>query len=396
MILIFDASTSGLSGDKIVASLLDLGGSESVLRDVAEALGCKVQVKDVIRGSLKAKTIELKLGEEAERRSIKEIKNILNTALKTLKLTQRSNELANRALDLIVEAEVRVHGSKRPHLHEIGSLDTPFDILSTVALLEDLNLLNTQKLTLPIALGGGAINISHGLLPVPAPATLEILRMSGLRAYGGPINEELTTPTGIGILAALEVRSVEFLPLVKPIKVGYGAGTKRLEIPNIMRVILAESNIEGISVLETDIDDIDGEMLGHVLERLLSEGALDVSFLPRYGKKSRPGYRVSVIVKTSEAERITSLLMEETGTLGVRIFDGIRHIASREMKELDVKVGSYRGRVRVKVSITPRGTCSFKPEFEDLARISKMTGLSLKKVRKVIYDQVEKKLREGQ
>jgi hypothetical protein len=393
MILIFDASTSGLSGDKIVASLLDLGGSESVLKDVAEAIGCKVRIGHVVRGGIKAKTIELK--EEVRERDVKEIKDVLRNGAETLKLSQRARELANRALDLIVEAEAKVHGFKKVHLHEIGSLDTPFDILSTVALLEDLNLLNVQKLALPIALGGGAIDISHGLLPVPAPATLEILRMSGLRAYGGPINEELTTPTGMGILAALEVRSVEFLPLVRPVKVGYGAGSKKLEIPNIMRVILAESNIEGISVLETDIDDIDGETLGHVLERLLSEGALDVSFLPRYGKKSRPGYRVSVIVKTSEAEKITSLLMEETGTLGVRIFDGIRHIASREMKEVDVRVGGHRDRVRVKVSVTPRGTYSFKPEFEDLARISKITGLSLKKVRKVIYDQVEKKLREG-
>ena len=392
--IVVDASISGISGDKFLASLIDLGGSTSIVRNVEKVLlkfgKISVEVKKVMRGGIKATLVEIK-ADEAER-SEEEMLEILDFSSKKLGLSESVKRFSYKALNAILEGEERIHG-KNHHLHELSSLDTHLEILASGLLLENLNLLNVEAFALPIALGGGHIKISHGLLSIPPPLTSELLRISKLNAFGGPVKEELTTPTGLALLYALGARSVDCLPQTTVEKVGYGAGVKELEVPNIMRVFVGKKVIEdSIVLIETDVDDLSGEEMGYLIERMFEKGALDVSFIPKFGKKSRPGYRISVISKIKDYENLVRVLMSESGSLGVRILQVKRHIAAREVKKIKVDLPFWKGYVSVKISTLPSGERLLKPEYEDVARIAKESGLPLREVKKALNTYLDKAL----
>jgi len=392
--LIFDP-LSGASGDMIMGCLLGLGADPDSVRSAVESVGCKLEISRAKKHHIAA--TKATVIADGRFHSAKEARSILKESC----LEPPALERALKALDTLVSAEAEVHGVKfeKAHFHEIGALDALADIAGSCAAL--LSLKVNKIFSLPISVGGGAVSTSHGLLPVPAPSTLEILRLSGLAWKGGPVDEELLTPTGAAILANFVDEVVERYPQIKAEEVGYGAGKKDLEIPNVLRGVIGDLKDERglahrhhhdrVVQLETNVDDVTGEVLGNLLELLMAEGALDVSIVPALMKKGRPGNVVKVIAREKETDRFTSLLMKETGSLGVRIFPSLhRHIAQREERSLDVEIEGRNYEVSVKVSHQEGAVLNIKAEYEDCKRIAGEIGLPLKEVARRVEAQAWK------
>ncbi|MGQ9597120.1 MAG: nickel pincer cofactor biosynthesis protein LarC, partial [Thermoproteota archaeon] len=303
------------------------------------------------------------------------------------------------SINTLVNAEAKVHGRSinEVHLHEAGSVDTPAEIVGAAIALEDLNLFDTKVCSTPVAVGGGLFRFSHGTVSSPAPATIEILRSKGFPVIGGPIESELATPTGASLLVNLAQEANRFYPLMKPTAIGYGAGTKDfVEMPNVLRFTFGEFLDyqllrDEISVLETNLDDVAGEIVGHTVDRLLQEGARDVSVIPMFTKKNRPGQILKIIADKTNAERLSRVLIEETGTLGVRVYPCQRHILSRESIVMDIQVDDVKEFVNVKVAKDGKGEIvQIKPEYDDVERIAQKTDKPLRE----IMELVKRKARE--
>ena len=238
---------------------------------------------------------------------------------------------------------------------------------------------------LPIAVGGGQVKTSHGILPVPTPAVLEILK--DLNFKGGPVLSELATPTGCAIYAELCDEIKEFIPLIKGEKVAYGAGSKDFEHPNILRIIQSSSIDENdkIDVIETNIDHLTGEEIGYLFEVLLEAGASDVSITPIIMKKNRQGSLLKIISQRNKREKLINLIFKETGSLGIRIAPNIhRGLAKREFikKTFEIKDKEYE--VTFKIGYVNGEIISKRPEYEDLKKIAEETGLSLREIKELI------------
>ncbi|MEM2123685.1 MAG: nickel pincer cofactor biosynthesis protein LarC, partial [Candidatus Bathyarchaeia archaeon] len=322
------------------------------------------------------------------------------SCLESLKLSAGAKRFASDSIKTLVSAEARVHGVDvdEVHLHESGSIDTPAEIVGAAAALEDLDLFNVKVYSTPVAVGGGLLNFSHGIVSSPAPATMEILCSKGFPLIGGPVESELATPTGVSILVNLVQEVSRFHPLMKPTAIGYGAGERDfMEMPNILRITLGDFLDhqflrDEISVLETNLDDVTGEILGHTVDRLLQEGARDVCIIPMFTKKNRPGQILKVIVDQVDAERLSQVLMEETGTLGIRVHPCRRYILSRESLTVEVQVDGVKEFVKIKVAKDGEGgIMRIKPEYDDVERIARKTGRPLRE----IMELAEMKAREA-
>ena len=230
------------------------------------------------------------------------------------------------------------------HFHEVGAADAVADIMGASYAFHELGFAQEKVYGLPPALGGGRIKSKHGNLSVPAPATLEILK--NVPAIGGPVDHELTTPTGAALLVNMVNEFVEFYPMITNQKVAYGAGKLDLEFPNVLRISTGSSPIptDKISILETNLDDVTGEILGHTVDRLMEEGALDVTIIPTIAKKNRPGHLLRVITKSNMSHVLSEIIIRETGTLGVRTIPYVhRNIVKREI--IPVKV-DFNGQIK--------------------------------------------------
>ncbi len=249
-------------------------------------------------------------------------------------------------------------------------------------------------------MGGGTFKFSHGIVSSPAPATLAILQSKKFPFQGGPIEAELATPTGVSILVNLVDEVTRFYPSMTPLKIGYGAGTKEFaQMPAVLRLTMGESLESGlvkdeIAVLETNIDDATGEVLGYTLEKLLSEGAKDVSIIPMFTKKNRPGQIIKVIADQKDVEHLSKVLIDETGTLGVRVYFCERHIINRELHMVDLLVMGNKETVRVKVAKNQNGDIiHIKPEYEDLKRLAEKTKKPLRELSEIAVSQAREVLK---
>lgn len=283
-------------------------------------------------------------------------------------------------------------------MHETGFVDTPAEIIGTTVALEDLNFFDVKVCSTPVAVGGGLFKFSHGIVSSPAPATIEILRSKGFPIIGGPVSSELATPTGVSLLVNLAKEVVRFYPAMKPTAIGYGAGTKDFEeMPNILRIAVGEPLDyrllrDEIVVLETNLDDVTGEVIGHAVNKLLQEGARDVSVIPMFTKKNRPGHIVKIIADRTTVEHLSKVLMEETGTLGVRIYPCERHILNRESISVNIEIEGIKASVNVKVARNRRGEIiQVKPEYEEVKSLAEKTEKSLRE----IMDRVKMKARKA-
>lgn len=396
-VIVLDPSIAGVSGDMLVASLIDLGGSVKILEEVSDAIRRLPNVKefnfaleDVVVGSVRGRRVRVYVDEFQRHVSGGELLKAFDAVANYLGLEGSLRERGRNALMGLLMVEASTHGSTPydVHLHEVGSVDTVFDVLSTTALLDGLGLLDGLRYCLPVAVGGGLIRSAHGLIPAPAYITLELLRGKNFYVVGGPIDEELTTPTGAALLAEF-FEPVKHFPLMRVSKVGYGSGSKEFkEVSNVLRAVLGDSDMElgafryeEVYELESNVDDVTGEVLGYVVERLMSSGALDVSVIPVTTKKGRPGYVVKVICGVDRVQDLLPVVFRELGTLGVRVSRVGRYVVpAREFKEVKVDLGREFV-IRVKVCRDSGGKVfRVKPEFDDLKSLANELNIPVREL----------------
>lgn len=292
-------------------------------------------------------------------------------------LPPRVKERSLAVFGVIAEAEGKIHGMdpEEVHFHEVGGMDSIIDIIGVCLALESLGV--DRIISSPVPTGHGKIMIAHGLYPIPAPATAEILK--GVPLADFHVRGELTTPTGAAFVKAL-ASEYGHLPALAIENIGYGAGKKNFEHPNVIRAVLFNeepaATREKISVLECQLDDSTGETLGYVMEKLLAEGALDVYYTPVSMKKSRPGTLITVLSKPENAFGLEDLLLRETSTFGVRKTEWTRRILDREFK----KIETLYGEITVKVGMLEGEIIKLSPEFEDVKKAAAAHNVPLREV----------------
>lgn len=382
-----DPLQSGISGNMLLGALIDAGGSEKkftkIVKRIEKEAGCKIKVK---KERVKEKGISALFVDIETDGRYEDLEGILKKIL----TDEKEKEFAQKVAKTILDAEKTVHGTKKVHLHELGSVDTVVDIAGASVLLGSLGALGIRGFSSAVLVGRGCVKTEHGELSIPPPVTAEILKKFKIPFYFSKEEKELATPTGVAILANL-VKFEE--PANFEIEtIGTGAGSFDLEMPNMLRLMIGKllPREDSISMLETNVDDVSGEVLGYTLERLYEEGALDVQIKPTVTKKSRPGHIISVMCRKEDANKLSKILTEETGTLGIRT--GIvqkRRTLKREIKEVDIDMPGYKGKVRVKVARDDKGNVvNVKPEYEDVKKIAKKTKIPLRKV----YSKIEASL----
>jgi pyridinium-3,5-bisthiocarboxylic acid mononucleotide nickel chelatase len=374
---------SGCSGDMILGALLDAGLSLDDLKEALSSLeigGYSLSCEKVKRCGITATKFNVIMDEQVHQhhRSLADILNILNAS----RLPTGVKQVSGAVFQRLGEAEARVHGVplEEVHFHEIGAVDSIIDIAGSVWALEKLQIEHFYSSPLP--LGGGRVSTAHGLLPVPAPATLELLAMAKAPVVDfppeGSVQGELVTPTGATLITTL----AEFKrPDMLLEKSGYGAGNKDFSgWPNVLRIWIgqAESTAqsEGLILLETNIDDMNPQVYGYLMEKLFSEKAADVWFTPIQMKKNRPAILLSVLGPRSAEAALTETMLRETSTLGIRVRAVTRHTAQREISEFE----SSLGRLRVKVKRHEGKILAVSPEYEDCRRIALEKDIPLQEV----------------
>ena len=391
--LLLDPS-AGAAGDMIMASLLDLGADENRVRKAVESVGCSLEITRQEKGHIAATRAHV----ISDRRyhSLEEAVTILQGS--SLKGEALKRALA--ALDILAEAESRVHDvpKSRAHFHEVGALDALADIAGSCEAAASLKA--GRILSRPISIGGGYVETAHGLLPVPGPAALEILRAHDIPWMGGPVDHELLTPTGAALLAALVDEFVPRFPLIQAERVGYGAGSRDLATPNLLRALRAkiispskaderdpDHRGERIVQLETNVDDVTGEVLGHLIELLMQEGALDVSVIAAVMKKGRSGNVIRALTRHEDMSRLAGIIVRETGSLGIRVFPSLhRFVAEREEKTVNLNLEGMAYSAAVKISRMDGRLINVKAEYEDCKRIAEEAGMPLRMIIKKVEE----------
>jgi uncharacterized protein (TIGR00299 family) protein len=367
---------SGMSGDMTIGALLHLGVSLDALWDELRKLplsGYQLHHTGREQSGIQAVKFHVEVHDPLHERSFRAIAQMLRESI----LTPPVKETALRIFTVLAEAEGRVHGvaPDAVHFHEVGAIDSIVDIVGTAFGLHNLSI--ERVYVSPLPMGKGLVPSRHGVLPIPGPATVELLKGWPVRLEDG--SAEMVTPTGAAIVAALGHRGA--LPQMQVSAVGYGAGERTLpDRPNLLRIILGETveatRDEQLLVLETNIDDLNPELYEYVMERLFAVGARDVVLAPIQMKKNRPGMLLWVLCDPVEREKLSGVIFAETSTLGIRSYPVTRTALRREMKE----VLTVYGTVRVKVAYTPDGRVHRAPEYEDCKRLAHERAVPLKLV----------------
>ena len=401
MVLFIDCQIAGISGDMILSSLVDLGANKSkIINGVKQAEnfleGSKIQKFDFIKVQKKGKSatqLVLEIDEDIHERKGIDIKNCINSLSEKLELSKNAKEFAENSINTLILAESKVHDESESsvHFHEAASIDTVVDIIGTAIALDDLNLFEHDISCSHVAVGGGSISFSHGTTSNPAYAITEIFKNSNIILNGGPVNEELTTPTGASILVNLASSCNEFFVDMSIDSVGYGSGTKDFDsFANILKIIYGESNEtlerDSVQILETNLDDVSGEIIANTIEKLMENGAKDVTVTNAITKKGRPSQLISVICDSKKTNLLLKLLINETKTLGVRIRTSQRYIVPRKILESEVNLENQNFIVHYKVSDSQH----FKLEFEDVKSISNQLKLSFNKTEELLKEQIKK------
>jgi len=328
-----------------------------------------------------------------------EIKEIIEKSLEKLQITEKAKTFAIKSIETLIRAESKIHGEPENsvHFHEAASFDTIVDILGTAIALDDLGCFDEDTIVTPVAIGGGTVTFSHGTSSNPAYAILEIFRESGIITVGGNVNDELTTPTGASMLVNLVKECSEFYPPMKIQSVGYGAGKKDFEqFSNVLKIVKGISTtqlqLDTVKILETNVDDVSGEVLGNMIEKIMTFGAKDVTISSAITKKGRPTNLVSVICDSDTMNSIMDLLVAETGTLGIRVRSSQRYIVPRSVKTISVNVQGQSFDVRYKTRESLNAGPHFKIESDDIKEISGTLNFSFKETEELLNQEIRKKL----
>ena len=365
---------SGIAGDMALGALIDAGADADEVRSIIARVpldGWSLEVEPVLRNGIAATHVNVRTSDTAIVRTFAHISGLLEEA----RLPDRVLRRALAAFGALAAVEGRLH--RRPasqvHFHEVGGVDAIVDIVGTCAALEVLGVATVTAS--PVATGMGMVRSAHGMLPNPAPAVVELLR--GAPTYGLDLPVELTTPTGAALLAGLHA-SYGPMPAMTVASTGFGAGTRELEgLPNVTQVVIGAPLAAALPpghetlVLETNVDDVTGEMLAHTLEALLEAGALDAWVTPIVMKKGRPAHLVSALCDPALAAQVAGVLAAETGTLGIRGRSVERWPARREVDAVEV------GGAAIRIKVSPGRV---KVEHDDAARLARATGMPLREV----------------
>lgn len=380
MISAYFDCTSGISGDMCLAALVDAGVPLKVIGDKLRGLpvkGYRLEARKVKRASLAATKVDVIINRNSARggRTWKDIEGIVADS----SLPDNIKHKGLRVFKRLFEAEGKVHGTayNKTHLHELGAADCLIDVFGTLIGLEVLGV--DKVYTSAINLGSGHVLSGHGRLPVPAPATAEILK--GAPVYLSDTPFELTTPTGAAIIREITYRFAA-VPLIYLKKTGYGAGQKDIkDFANILRILIGErlsrsENLPGVTVVETNIDDMNPQMYEYVMAMLFRKGALDVYLTPVIMKKSRPAVLLTVLCAADKRDGIIDILFRETTTIGIRFREMSRVTLARESTEADTEFG----RIRIKTTKPDAGISKHSPEYEDCKRAAKKLGIPLREI----------------
>ncbi len=429
--ILIDVATAGASGDMFLAALTDLIGEDNALLPVAASLliydpSFRLNFESYTHSGITGRQLQITQN-TGIRFTPTSIVGVLQSVCEEIELSPAGKKIAEKALNEILEAESRAH--KKPidelHLHETGTVDTILDIVGTAYLLERTGLLeNTEFISTKVAVGRGNIATEHGDLDVPVPAVAEMLVTNDVPFYDGEAETEVLTPTGAAILIAIANRFVESLDEFIFQNRGFGFGTRDLgKVPNVMSISIGEAivseeevskpskaepkkketkptkkkpskpeeqpivsdgwNEDDVIVIETNVDDVDGETLASLFDTLLDEGlAYDVTIIPAIGKKNRPCYVVKVIAAKAGLKSIADVMIKNLGTIGIRYTTWQRLKAARETIVCSFEIDGNEYMVRVKVSRSVDGSIlSIKPEADDVLRVSKETGIPVRELR---------------
>ncbi len=369
---------AGASGDMILGALIDAGAD---VRKLREGLGrlhiadYELRVNRVQKGAIGATNVEVLVGGEASDRKLADIEAVITRS----DLPQEIKETSLSIFRRLVTVEAEIHGADHEsvHLHEAGGTDAIVDVVGSLLGLSLLGVEQVYASRLP--LGHGYVRSAHGVLPIPAPATLELLK--GVPVSQVDVDGEMVTPTGAAILTGI-VQEFGPFPRMTVERIGYGAGKSEFAFPNVLRLLvgtmtqhLGESR-ESVLLLETNLDDMNPELYDHILQALFAAGALDVYLQPIQAKKNRPGVVLSVLCHPQTAQELSSIIFAETTTLGIRQQAMERLCLRRET----IKVDTPFGQVRIKVAKLGDRTTNLSPEYEDCRRLAIETKTPLKEV----------------
>jgi uncharacterized protein (TIGR00299 family) protein len=381
MAILFCDCFSGISGDMFLGALLDAGMPVEYISEQFRRLNLhefhEVTAEKVCKGALAATQLNLEIHDHSaehhhdhdhHHRHLGDIKNLIEAS----SLSDRVKQTSLRIFQKLAEAEAKVHGSSIDdvHFHEVGAVDSILDIVGAAIGLEYFQI--DAVYASPLPLGTGQVVTQHGLLPLPAPATMELIRMAQAPVTASKATVELVTPTGAAILAALAQFSQ---PEVKVDHIGIGAGQRDLEWPNILRIMIGTPDQATTSCLEieTNIDDMNPQVYGYLMAKLFQVGAMDVFFTPIYMKKNRPATKLSVIARKENEAGICALILRETSTMGIRIKQVNMLEAQWKMQNIETRFGT----VPVKIKYVNGESIQTKPEFDVCVRLSEENNVPL-------------------
>ena len=369
---------AGASGDMLLGALVDVGLPIAVLEGELAKLRLDdfhLAVSKVSKNGFGATKVDVQVRDDAPERRLREISELVGAS----SIADEVKERAMRVFTRICEVEGGIHGMPvdEVHLHEVGGVDAIVDV---VGVLSGMAWLGIERVVVsPLPMGRGFIRGAHGQIPLPAPATIGLLK--GVPITGSAIDVEFVTPTGAALLTEL-ADSWGRLPSMTLREVGYGAGTRDLPVPNVLRILIGDSSVSGkwmtetITVLETHLDNDRGETIGHASRRLMAEGALDVVSMPAQMKKDRPAHVMKVLARPEDADRLENILFEETSTLGIRRSDTRRDALPRESAVVETRFGP----ITVKLATLPGGALRVSAEYEDCRRAAGEFGVPLQSV----------------
>lgn len=383
--LYFDCS-SGISGNMVLGALIEILGDENYLLKELKKLnidGYKIEISKKIKNGITGTYVDVILEHKHEHthhhhehRNLYDVEKIIDDSL----LNSKVKELAKKIFIRVAKAESKVHNKpiEEVHFHEVGAIDSIIDIVGTAILI---NKINPDKIISSIVNDGyGFIECAHGTIAVPVPATSEIFADSKAKSRQIDIDTELVTPTGAAIITELGEEFMN-LPVMEIEKIGWGAGYKDLKIPNVLKVYYGEieNNEKDIVIMETNIDDTAGEILGFVSEKLFENGALDVFYTPIYMKKNRPAYRLTVCSRKADINILQNIIFKETTTIGIRYRYEYRTELKREIIEIDTKYGKIKAK-----KVTNNNEEYIYPEYESIKKVAEENDIPLKEMYKLI------------
>ena len=408
-IVIIDSQVAGISGDMLLSSLVDIGANKKKVVDSIYACqdyfeGSKIRKVNFIKTTsygISCTKLLFEYKDSTRFRLGSVVYRSIASCCDSINLSNVAKSFVLNSIKTIITAESKIHGTKHDdvRLHEVSTVDTAADLIGTAVALDNLGLLSQKFYSTDVAIGNGMLQFSHGIVPNPGNAILEILRNSQILLVPGKIDGELTTPTGAAMLVNLAPEHISQYPPFIPEQIGNGAGQKDgKNVANILRLVVGQSNSnvdhtsESVYEIETNVDDATGETIGSMIETLYASGAKDVTVLQGISKKNRPSFIIKVLSDITSRDSLVKLLLNETGSLGCRVHEIDRITIPRSFITTPITIGNQRFVVKVKLSKDKDGTIKMiKPEYDDIKKIATRLKAPYRKVFDIVYYEVFKK-----